>query len=158
MRQIVPKVWLLFYNEEDLPKITAAAEDTEKTGIYYDPGEQSGNKGYTYRQRTTVNGETVEIFYMDAKNFSRGQSYVFAYETMLPDYTFTDADGATQTGDFSYPKDYYINNKKTVYVRVEHTDIQRDVYQASEAGGVCISGKNFSRRSQRNRYLAGICS
>lgn len=138
--QIVPKVWLLFYNEEDLPKITAAAEDTEKTGIYYDPGEQSGNKGYTYRQRTTVNGETVEIFYMNAKNFSRGQSYVFAYETMLPDYTFTDADGATQTRDFSYPKDYYINNKKTVYVKTntltsKETSIKRqkpEVYASLE--------------------------
>lgn len=143
--QIVPKVWLLFYNADDLPKIAAAAED-KNSNIYEDIASYSGNKGYTYRQRTTVNGETVEIFYMDEANFSRGHSYVFAYETMLPDYTFTDKNGATQTRDFNYPEDYYVHTKKTEYTKQttlasKVTSIVRqkpDVYASLE--GTSVAG------------------
>lgn len=113
--QIVPKVWLLFYDPEDLPKIEAASTDDNSGISQVDPG--NGDKGYLYRQTTEVNREKVEIFYMDKKNFSRGQSYVFAYETLLPDYTYTDEGGTSHKGDFYYPKDYYTQIKGGFYTK-----------------------------------------
>lgn len=113
--QILPKVWLLFYDEADLPKIDAASQD-KNSGIYAeDPTGK--NKGYSYRQRAKVNGEPVEIFYMKKDDFSRGQSYVFAYETLLSDYEFPDSSGASVLGDFNYPEDYYKQYKGTVYTK-----------------------------------------
>ena len=59
----------------------------------------------------------MEIFYMKKDDFSRGQSYVFAYETLLSDYKFTDSSGASVLGDFNYPEDYYKQYKGTVYTK-----------------------------------------
>lgn len=118
-KQIVPKVWLLFYRSADLPNISAAANDPD-SGISQ-AGNSGSEVGCLFRKTAKVNGEDVEIFYMDEKYFSRGQSYVFAFETKLSqDYTYKDVNGVTRTG-FNYPEDYYLYMKNSTPYKKSNT-------------------------------------
>lgn len=110
--QIIPKVWLLFYDEKDLPKLAAAATEPDKTGIT--EAASSEGKGCIYRK--TLKDENIEIYYMKKANFARGKSYVFIFESKLPDYTYKDTNQNSHKG-FNYPKNYYNNMESTVYTK-----------------------------------------
>ena len=99
----VPEIWLLFYDSDSLPAI-------ETAGFM-----SSRNNGYNYSTTVQVNGKTVYIYYMDKKFFSRGHSYVFAYDAELPTYTYKNMYGLDDTG-FTYPDTYYTQISKTPYV------------------------------------------
>lgn len=98
----VPEVWLLFYDADSLPSVETAFESVK-------------GDGYNYMTTTTVNGKPVYIYYMDKKFFSRGHSYMFAYNAELPDYTYKTSSGFTKTG-FHYPESYYSDIRRTPYV------------------------------------------
>lgn len=110
----VPEVWLLFYNEDDLPRIGAASTE-ENSGIDA-AGSLDDEKGWLYTSARKVNGKDVLIYYMDERYFSRGQSYVFAYEAELPTYTYKDSEGTEKTG-FHYPGSYYEDIQNVHYIK-----------------------------------------
>lgn len=107
--QKVPEVWLLFYNATDLPYV-----DPVLNGNQTYPAEAVDGTGCAYRQTTTVNGKTVEIYYMNADVFARGKSYIFAYEAELPNYSYQAYNGVTYKG-FKYPESIYTNIRKGEY-------------------------------------------
>ncbi len=93
----VPEVWLLFYNDEDVPYV----DDAIGTDVY-----DTTDKGTELGTEITVNGSRVLIYYMSASSFYRGQSYVFAYEVEIEGYDYET--GSYSTGStFNYPMDYY---------------------------------------------------
>lgn len=139
--QIIPKVWLLFYDEKDLPKLAAAATEPDKTGIT--EAASSEGKGCIYRK--TLKDENIEIYYMKKANFARGKSYVFIFESKLPDYTYKDTNQNSHKG-FNYPKNYYNNMESTVYTKSKCLEIGCSISKQTEAGCIfCIAEDVYGR-------------
>ncbi|MCD8098254.1 MAG: hypothetical protein LUE31_09575, partial [Lachnospiraceae bacterium] len=96
-RTTVPEVYLLFYNEDDLPYIANIDGITPSDSNYI---------GADFVYDTTGSEDGYLVLFMNEKSFYRGQSYVFAFEAELTeDYEFATQESASDA--FQYPEDYY---------------------------------------------------
>ncbi|MCD8198401.1 MAG: hypothetical protein LUE24_14780 [Lachnospiraceae bacterium] len=93
-----PEVWLLFYNEDDLPMVSGnAVEVNDITGV-------------DYMRDLDTNGDGIVdiiIYYMNAEVFSRGHSYIFRYEATIDGYKTGATSYSSDNGTFYYPQTIY---------------------------------------------------